>query len=832
MVVNLGNPSYFARLIAIKMKSIRFSEHVLPHAIAVLIFLAVTILFFRPVFFENKFIQQGDIQQWSGSSKELRDYRAKTGEEGLWAGTMFSGMPAYLVNINWSDGVVVGMKNVLSFFLPHPVRHIFLAFICYYIMLLSFRVRPWLAIAGALAFGLSSYVIIGLSAGHNARIGAIAYMPLILAGIHLAFSGKRILGFGVTAAGMALHLRENHLQITYYLILIVAGYGLMQLILSARAKQIGEFFKTLLILVPAVVIAAGTFFGQFWAISEYTQYSIRGPSEIASKTTADASGLSKEYAFQYKYGIWEPMTLFLPNFYGGSSRQLFVQDQNSASYKALVQSADNETANQLANYTSAYWGPQGFTIGPYYAGVLVCFLFIVGIVFAERKYVWWLASLSVLSVMLSWGDSFSSFNYFMFDYFPGYNKFRSVNFALVIILFAMPLLGLIGLEKLLTLGWNKATQKKLIWPVGITLGLILIFIMIGNFGSYLKPEELQLPDWFKVALKKDRIALLRADAWRALWLVLLFSVGIFALLKNFIKPVIVYMVLIALIWADLALVNSRYFSKDNYVRKRDNSVLTATAADEAILQDKDYYRVYNLQGAMAEARTSYFHHSLGGYHGAKMRRYQDLYDSAISKTTEKLFQDFQVGKPQFEKYHVLNMLNAKYLVYGPDRENVILNPAANGPAWFVKEVLMANTPAEELRFTSLANTKEVAVLNSKLRLDYGQSSIDTIATIRLIEQTPPYMKYESQAAADGLVVFSEVYYPKGWKAFVDGKEVPILRANYVLRALEVPAGKHTIEFKFEPKPFTIGNKVTMASGWVLLLAVLGSIGWSLKKEEA
>lgn len=815
------------------MKGIRFSEHVLPHGIAVLVFLLVTILFFRPIFFDNKAIQQGDIQQWSGASKELRDYRDKTGEEGLWAGAMFSGMPAYLVNIQWSDGVVVSMKKVLSVFLPHPVNNIFLAFVCYYILLLSFRVRPWFAMAGALAFGLSSYVIIGLSAGHNARIGAIAFLPLVMSGIHLSFSGKRILGIAVTAAGMALHLRENHLQITYYLALIVVGYGLMQLILAIRAKQTAEFIKNVGLLVPAVLIAVGTFFGQFWAITEYTRYSIRGASEIAGAQKAEGTaGLSKEYAFQYKYGIWEPMTLFIPNFYGGSSTQFFVEDQNSASYKALIQSGDSETANQLANYTSAYWGPQDFTIGPYYAGVLVCFLFALGIVFASKKYVWWLVSLSTLSLMLSWGDSFSTFNYFMFDYFPGYNKFRSVNFALIIILFAMPLLGMLGLEKLTAQGWNKETQRKLMWPVSIVLGLILIFIMTGGFGGFIKPDESQLPAWLQIALKKDRVALLRSDAWRALWLVLLFSVGIFALLKNYLKSAIVYPALVILMWADLALVDSRYFSADNYKRKRDNAFAVPTKADEEILKDKGYYRVYNLQNPFTEARTSYYHNSIGGYHGAKLRRYQDLYDSAISKTTQRLVQDFQAGSPRFESYHVLNMLNAKYLVYGPDRENVILNPAANGPAWFVREVLKANSPAEELLLTGLVNTKEVAVFNSEMAVEYGQTTIDTIANVKFIERTPRYLKYESDAAANGLVLFSEIYYAKGWHAFIDGNEVPILRANYVLRALKVAAGKHTIEFKFEPKPYTIGNKVTMASGWLLLVVVLGSIGWSLKKDEA
>lgn len=815
------------------MKKIRFSDHTLPHLTAVIVFLIVTILFFNPVFFDNKALQQGDIEQWSGSSKELRDYREQTGDEGLWAGTMFSGMPAYLVNLKWSDGAVITMKKVLSVFLPHPVSNIFLAFVCYYILLLSFRIRPWFAIAGALAFGLSSYMIIGLSAGHNARIGAIAFMPLAFAGIHLAFTGKRILGFGITALGMALHLRENHLQITYYLMLIVLVYGLVHLILAIQAKKIGEFFKTILILVPAVMLAAGTFFGQFWAITEYTRYSIRGPSEIATtKSEADTKGLSKSYAFQYRYGIWEPMTLFIPNFYGGSSMNLLAADQSSNTYKSLNQAGDNETANQMANYARGYWGPQDFTVGAYYAGAIICFLFLVGIVFAEKKYVWWLVPLSVLSLMLSWGDSFSSFNYFMFDYFPGYNKFRSVNFALVIILFAMPLLGMLGLESLLAKGWSKETQKKLLWPVSIALGACLIFIAVGGFGSFLKPEEAQLPVWFRNAVQKDRIALLRSDAWRSLILIVLFSAAIFSLLKNYLKPVIVYPLLVVLIWFDLGFVNTRYFTKDNYKRKRENSFSQPTAADQEILKDKGYYRVYNIQNPMAEARTSFFHNSLGGYHGAKLRRYQDLYDSVISKNTQQLFEDFQKGVPRFETYNALNLLNAKYFVYGPDKENVILNPNAYGNAWFVKEVMPVKSPAEELMKVGEIKTKEVAVMSSQQStVDNQQLAVDSSATISLADHKPPYLKYESESSSKGIIVFSEIYYPKGWHAFIDGNEVPILRANYILRALEVPAGKHVIEFKFEPRPYVIGNKVTMASGWLLLLVVVGSVGWSIRNPE-
>jgi hypothetical protein len=278
-------------------------------------------------------------------------------------------------------------------------------------------------------------------------------------------------------------------------------------------------------------------------------------------------------------------------------------------------------------------------------------------------------------------------------------------------------------------------------------------------------------------------------------------------------------------------VDSRYFSKDNYKRKRDNAFAIANGADEVILKDKDYYRVFNLQSPFTEARTSYFHNSLGGYHGAKLRRYQDLYDSCLAMETNQIFEDAQKGALQFDNYQTLNMLNAKYFVYGPDKTNVIFNPQANGAAWFVKEVIKVSSPAQELAETAVINTREVAVVNGQLTIDNGQLTIDSASTITLLEHKPPYLKYESESTSNGVVVFSEIYYPKGWHASIDGKEVSILRANYVLRALEVPAGKHTIEFKFEPKPYVVGNKITMASGWVLLLVALGCFGWSLKEEK-
>lgn len=812
------------------MKKINFTKDVVPHLVAVVAFLVVTLLFFNPVFFDNKVLDQGDIQQFRASSKSIADYRAATGEEALWAPSMFSGMPAYLVSVKWSDGPVSWAKRTMSLFLPHPINNIFIAFLCYYILLLSFGVRPYVAIAGGLAFGLSSYIIVGLGAGHNGRIGAVAFMPLVMAGIHLAFTKRRWLGFAVATAGLALHLHENHLQITYYLMLITVAYALVQLVYAYREKQLQHFFKTVAVLVPAVIIAAGTFFGQFWAINEYTKYSTRGPSELTHAGDASgASGLSKEYAFAYNYGIWEPMTLLIPDFYGGSSATAFVSDQSSESYKALANASDNRLANQLINYTSTYWGPQSFTAGAYYAGAVVLFLFVLGILVVERKYVWWLVPVGVLSILLSWGDSFSTFNYFIFDYLPGYNKFRSFSFGLVMVLFAMPLLAMLGVEKLLKEELTKSLKKKILIAFGATAGLCFVMILFAGMGDFARAGESQLPAWFSKALQADRRGLLRADAWRSIGFILpLFVILYFNLTKK-ISATGFYVLLVLLVALDLSFVDKRYFGKDKFMRKYDNA-FAATASDEAILKDKSYFRVYNLQEDFSKsARTAYLHYSLNGYTGAKLRRYQDLYDSCIARELQQMIGDAQKGNFNFEKFGVLNMLNTKYILYGPEANNIIPNPSANGNAWFVKEVLRVASPDEELAQTRVVNTKTTAVIQGAA--DQLKAQADSTANIAIAEFKPPYLKYESQSATDGVAVFSEIYYPKGWHAFIDGKETEILRADYVLRALAIPAGKHTIEFKFQPKPYVVGNKITMASNWVMLLVVLGCIGWSLKKEN-
>lgn len=817
------------------MKKILFSRDVLPHIIAVVVFLIVTIFFFKPVFFDNKKLQQRDIQEWEGSAKELRDFRKETGEEGLWAQSMFSGMPAYLINVEWGNGAVRLMKQVMSVWLPHPVNNILIAFISYYILLLSFGVRPYLAIAGALAFGLSSYLLIGLSAGHNARIGAVAFMPLVVAGIHLAFSNRRILGFGVTAAGFALHLRENHLQITYYLAVIVAIYGVVQLVRYIRANQVSEWLKNVGILVPAVLIAIGSFLGPLWAVTEYSSYSIRGKSELVNPASdRGESGLGKTYAFEFSNGILEPMTLMIPNFYGGGSMNYIFQDQESETYKALVNARDNEMANQLAGYSSAYWGPQRLS-APYYAGAIIIFLFALGVAFNESHWRWWLITAAALGIVLSWGKSLEFFNYFLFDYLPGYNKFRSVTFAIVITLFAMPLFGFMGLERLIREGVSKENKRKLLIAFGVTGGICLLAMILSGMLSFTRDVEQELPAWFTNALREDRRSLLISDAFRSFAFISAAFIAIyFALFRK--MPAAFYAFLGFMVLIDLAVVDKRFVSEESFQRRSAaNAGFAPTEADQLIQRDKSHYRVYNLQNSLSEAwneaTTSYFHNSIGGYHGAKLRRYQDLLDSCLYRETAEFVQDAQAQNFQLANYGVLNMLNTKYIKFGEQANAVLTNTEANGNAWFVGEVIKVKSANEELETVCALDTKKSAVIDeSKFKLSTTPVP-DSAAAIQLAEYKPNYLRYESASANPGVAVFSEIYYEKGWKAFIDQKEVPVLRANYVLRALEVPAGKHVIEFRFQPQVFAVGNKITTVSSWLVLVLVFGCIAYSLREDN-
>ncbi|MDH5476629.1 MAG: YfhO family protein, partial [Cyclobacteriaceae bacterium] len=536
-------------------------------------------------------------------------------------------------------------------------------------------------------------------------------------------------------------------------------------------------------------------------------------------------GLDKKYAFQYSNGIVEPFTLLLPNILGGASANYLVQNQESATYKALAKNP--QQANQLARYTSAYWGEQPIT-APYYGGVIVVLLFALGVVFADKKYVWWLVSITILGIMLSWGKNFSGFNNFMFDYFPGYNKFRSVTFAMIFPILAMNLLGFIGLEKLLETGLNKQTQKKALIALGSVMGIAIFFFLTGGFGSFKSPIDEQLPVWLVSALKQDRVSLLRADAGRALLFIMASSAIIFMVLKSKLSQNIAWSLITILILIDMWGVDNRVFGENNYGRNPKKDFFVANDADIEIKKDNTHYRVFNLINPWNDARTSYHHHSLGGYHGAKMGRYQDLIETHLAPEMQQLIDSLRAQSFNFNDLEVVNMLNTKYFIAGAEKNAIIPNYNANGAAWLVNDIKNVASANEEIQALNGINTKTTAIVNTT-NFNIQTNTYNRNGNINLEEYTPNYLRYKASISGLSFAVFSEIYYPKGWSATIDGTPIDIIQTNYVLRGLEIPAGEHVIEFRFAPKTYAIGNPIMLVSSLLILLAFGGSIFMSLKE---
>ena len=786
-----------------------------PHLIAVVSFLAISIFMYRPIIFEGKVMDQNDINQGKGAASEIIEYRETTGEEVLWTNSMFGGMPAYLISLNWSGSAIVDqMQKLSTLYLPRPVGENFLAFLTFYILLLTFGVRPYLAIGGALAFGMSTFFIVSIQAGHMWKIRAIAYMPLVLAGIRLVFSGKYLWGFVLSSMALALEINANHLQITYYLFILILFYGISELVAGIKEKNLNELLKKTAILTLAGVLALGVNIGKLWTTYEYGKYSIRGASELTTTPSESKEGLDREYAFRWSSGKWESMTLLIPHLYGGGSG--VYHGKNSELGDVLRR--NNVPRNEINQYERAYlgyWGLQPGTAGPAYAGAVVCFLFILAFFFVEKKTKYWIVAGVVLSIMLSWGSNFPSFNNLMFDVFPGYNKFRAVTMVIILALMLMPLMGFIGLEKLIEKGWNNETLKKLLIATGITAFLALFALLVT------KPPSIEgAPTMLTDAILSDRKGIIQSDVFRTILYVILSFGALYYYLKSKISVHFLGAILALLILLDLGLVNSRYLNEGVYTKVTGKTFFNKTPADELILKDTDLnYRVLNLQDPFNEARTSNFHKSLGGYHGAKMRRYQDLISSHIVVEMQQIISDQGLTK---SNNNVISMLNARYILAGLQANAVIPNPYANGAAWFVGNIRKVNSADEEIEALDQVDLKTTAIIDQS-KFQVTEPGFDSLAQITLLEYAPNSLKYQARTNAAGLVVFSEIYYPEGWKAFINGKETNIIRANYVLRALEVPAGTHDIEFVFEPKSYFTGNKIMMVSSLILILVILAAI---------
>ncbi|WP_370087627.1 YfhO family protein [Ekhidna sp.] len=799
-------------------------KNLLTHGLIILGFLLITILVHYPSFLGDKTIHQHDILQGQGGNNQLQLHRSGTGEEALWNPYMFSGMPAYLTGVQYSGDLLRYAYKAAMIGMGHPEGIMFLSFVSFYILLLCFKVRPLIAAAGAIAFGLNGFNVIGIMAGHNAKIAAVALMPLVLAGIHLTFSGKRWLGFGLTALSLGLQIRANHPQITYYLVIIVAAYGINLIVNVIKEKSYKEFGINAALMILAAVLAVGANYGRLATTLEYSKYTIRGKSELKSDQQA-SSGLDKEYAFRYSNGIAEPLFLFVPNIFGGSSQQELTP--KSAVADALRSAGYNRSQiTQQIQAIPTYWGDQPLT-APYYAGTLTVLLFILGILLLPKKHKVWLITLVILGIMMSWGKNFEGFNNFLFDYLPGYNKFRSVTFTIIITIFAMNLLGSIALEKLVSSEWNVALKKKIYILFGIGGGFLIALLVFSGALGYRGAIDAQLPDWFIDAIREDRQSLLIKDSLRALMFVVSFAVMAWAIFKKKVKTNQVMLGLVFIVFVDSFSLTKRFLGEEKFAKDPSEEFFQMTEADRAIASRALYgERVLNLQNPFNENRTSYYHESIGGYHGAKIRRYQDLIDYCIQSELQTAIGNLQSQSTDFSDLQVLNMLNTRYLYFGTQQNGVIPNPAANGNAWVVSEIIPVNSADEEVGQVCAINTKSQALID---QTKFAIPQVSGFGSIQLTEKTPNKVSYTATiTGGSALGVFSEIYYPKGWTATIDGTEVDILRANYVLRALEIPEGTHEIVFEFKPKIYQSGNNIMLLSSIIILAAFLITLGFAIR----
>jgi len=809
------------------MTKITGSRNYLVNLGIILFFLVLAYVYMFPAL-EGKILSQSDVAHNIGMAKELRDYRDATGKEAIWTNSMFSGMPGYMISVLYKSNLAQPIQNTLTS-LFHPASAVFLYMLSFYILLLSLGIDRWKSVVGAISFGLSSYFLIILAAGHNSKAYAIGYLPIVIAGFLMVFRKKYIPGAILFAVGLTFEILTGHLQITYYGLLLLGIYGIVELVYTIKEKTYQAFGKALIYLVAAAVIAVGMNFSRLYTSWEYAKETIRGPSELTTNDANKTTGLDKDYVVQWSYGIGETFTLLVPNFKGGATQ--IHADMNSESYKALRQKGV-QNPRQYLQAIVMYHGDQPSTAGPVYVGAIVVFLFILGLFVVKGRYKWWLLSATVVSILFSWGSNVMGLTSFLLDYLPMYNKFRAPSMTLVIAEITMPLLGIIALSNIII---GKSEKKEwlngLKWAAIITGGLSLLFaIAPGMTGSFSSPYDLrlQLPDWLIAAAEADRIKALRTDAFRSFIFIALTAGALYLWHLKKIKTNILILSIGVLILVDLWTVDKRYLNDDNFVSKREaTNPFPEMPADKAILQDQDlYYRVLPLQGdAFQDARTSYYHKSIGGYSAAKLRRYQEIIDHNLLPEMQQLATGLQAGgRPDsvFNELSVLNMLNTRYVIYDLN-STPLRNPHNMGNAWFVNGFQIVKNADEEIAALKTIVPENQVLIDQRFEkyVEGKNFQKDLNGSIVLTEYEPNYLKYSAKAATEQLTVFSEIYYDKGWKAYVDGKEVPHFRVNYVLRALVLPAGEHIVEFKFHPTSYYIGNKISLASSLLLILAIAG-----------
>lgn len=816
------------------------------HIAAILLFLVLVLTFFSPVAFEGKIIRQGDTQNFVGMAKELHDMKdLKEGEIVAWQGNMFSGMPSYQTTVlNTPKNYLGYIGQVLSGVDYATTRMVFIGLVCFYLLMCVMGVNKWLAIAGAIAYAFASYNIIVIEAGHITKAYVIAYMPLTIAGMVLLFKDKLLWGTILFVLGVAMSLFENHLQITYYLVLLCvflyAGYAFIEI----RKKDYKKLVKVSCLMLVCVIVAALPSAGNLYSSQEMSKSSLRGKSELtpkpdeAGKGQTVSSGLDRDYAFQWSYGWKELLTFLVPNTYGGASGGTL--DSSSELYKELRKNGA-QVGKEVQTYT--YWGDKVFTSGPVYFGALVCFLFVLGMFVVRSQMKWWLFAGALFLTFMALGRHFALLNDFLFQYLPLYNKFRTPEMALVIPGLVFPFVGIWGLMSILTGQVNdELFRKGFSWALGLTGGICLLLWLMPSLlldfrSVYDAQFQNQVPGWYYDALLVDRASLASSDALRS-FLFILFGAGLlFWYWKSGNKntmATVVSMGFAILILADLWTVDRRYINEKSFVKEKLAETYKESVADAAILKDKaPSYRVLNLNNPWQEANTAFFHKSVGGYHPAKLRRYQELIDYRLDKEYRAIIESLQNAKsaedvlPAFAASPSLNMLNTRYVIYNSSQPPLV-NPYAFGNAWFVEKVEIVEDADAEIAALDRIHPQETAVVDKRYQkyLEGFTPQKDSTATIVLESYRPNRLTYKSKADKEQLAVFSEIYYQPGWIVKVDDQEVPNFCADWVLRAMRVPAGEHSIVFEFKPEGYITATYISSYSSLLILLLLVTAIVWS------
>ncbi|MDR1887313.1 MAG: YfhO family protein [Prevotellaceae bacterium] len=838
------------------MKDISLKAYV-PYFVAIVIFIVISTGYFMPEIFQNKALYQHDVVTGNSIGREAANFTAETGERTFWINGLFGGMPTYQIAPGGPSSRILGyIQRILSLYvLPSPANIVFILLFGAFLLFIALRINPWLAILGSVAYAFSSYFFIIIEAGHIWKVYTLAYIPPTFAGIIWTYRGKYWSGAIVTAVYMALQLVSNHPQMTYYFGLVVLIYLIGRLIYSYKNKQILRFIKASLMTVVATGIAFALNFTNLYHTMDYSKYSIRGGSELTDNMQDKTDGgLDRSYVTGWSYGIGETFTLLIPNAKGGASGYLAADEKIAREITSKVQNntrISNQAKNGVAQqifYANTYWADQPSTSGPVYAGAFMVFLFVLGLFIVRGWFKYVLLISTIMSIMLSWGSNCMWLTNFFLDYFPYYNKLRAVASILVIAELCIPMLAILALKKIIetpsvlkqTIHIKRLKRDISVFHIGLasTAGLILLFIISpSTFFSFFTQQETQsfaeaaknpqvsvIISQMKDIIESVRISIFRADAWRSLIIICAGATLVLLYSRKKLNLKLFLAALIALTLVDLGAVNKRYLSAEDFKPRKlqKTDLVSKTPVDEEILTDPDLnYRVCNLAvSTFNDGTTSYYHKSIGGYHGAKMRRYQDIIERYLGRINFENVESL-LGTKYFD---VPNMLNTKYIIM--PGQKLLRNPNALGNAWFVDEIKWVANADEEIAALADSNPAKTAVIDKRFETDelrkieykVEEQVPDSInnSSIKLLEYKPNKLIYESNADTRKLAVFSEIYYPNGWHAYIDGQEAEIIRANYILRALLIPEGKHTVEFSFNPKSYTVTENIAW-TGYVLLL---------------